>query len=655
MSGRNITEGRGDSAGYARSIAVELGIGTGNVWQNTGIHYDLAVDGMPFISAISDERPYIRQTAPFRKEQFDNGAEPGEQSLTGWWLRSQSSFHYGAGIKFYEPAQDESLKWQFSKSKGVDIWTKGQVTLLNDTTQVSTSSVSTSATQMLTANDGTNDIFFVADGPNIKKVSISGDTPTATAYTLIVSPHTLDFLAIATNGVKYYAADNARIHTGNLGGTTNDGHLYDLNGPVASVAMKYVKQRLILGTKSALYELDTTQATSPGGNSLPSPFYTHPSTGWTWTSIAEGPQAIYAAGKNRTSSSIYKIGLDVTNANALGFPDLEVPTVTVDLPVGEYINDFDIYLGSFVIICTNKGVRVGIVNADGDISYGPLLFDDAECFSVAFRDKFAYVATKVDGEAGIVRIDLTHTVEDGGLIFPWAWDLIASNTTNSAVSLAFLGTTDRLGFIVSGGGLYFEKNAEKVASGYLQTGFVRYNTLEDKNFKRVSGRGDLTYGSISLQSRDEAENLYDIITYSATVGTPEARINQPTGPREFLGLRFVLTRDATDSTKSPTFTGYQLKSVPATPRNRLIRIPVFCYDTETDKYDVQIGYEDRAYERLAQLESIEQNGDIVTFQDFRVNETFQCLIEEVQFTSQTPPDKRFTGFGGIIQLTIRTV
>ena len=647
---RDITEGRS-----TRSIAVELGIGAGNIWQNTGVHYDVAIEGMPFIAAISDERPYIRQTAPFRKQQFDNQAEPGEQSLTGWWLRSQSSFHYGAGIKFYEPAQDESLRFQFNKSKGVDIWEKGQVTLLNNTTQVSTSSVSTSAAKVLTANDGTNDIFFIADGPDIKKMSLSADTPTVSTYTLVTSPHTLDFLAIATNGVKYYAADNARIHTGNLGGATNDGHIYNLSGPVASIALGYVKQRLIAGTKAKLYELDTTQTTTPGGHSLPTALYTHPSADWTWTAIAEGPQAIYAAGYNRTSSSIYKITIDDSTTNSLGFPELNVPTVTVDLPAGEQIYAFDVYLGTYAVICTNKGVRVGVVDTNGDISYGPVLFTDAACKSVAFRDKFAYVATTIDGEAGLIRIDLTHTVEDGGLIFPWAWDLVASNTAVGASNVAFLGNTDRAGFVVPGVGFFYEKNTEKVSSGYLQTGFVRYNTLEDKNFKRVVGRGDLAYGSIAIQSRDEDDTLYDIITYTAAVGTPEANINQPSVPKEYLSLKFILSRDASDSTKSPIFTGYQIKSVPATPRNRLIQIPLFCYDTETDKYNIQIGYEDRAYERLGQLETIEQDGDIVTFQDFRVGETFQCLIEEIQFTSLTPPDKRFTGFGGIIQLTIRTV
>ena len=77
MAGRDITEGRS-----TRAIAVDLGIvSTSSVWENTGVFYDTAIGGLPFFYAINDNRPYIRQTAPFRKEQFDNGNEPGEQSV----------------------------------------------------------------------------------------------------------------------------------------------------------------------------------------------------------------------------------------------------------------------------------------------------------------------------------------------------------------------------------------------------------------------------------------------------------------------------------------------------------------------------------------------------------------------------------------------
>jgi hypothetical protein len=79
------------------------------------------------------------------------------------------------------------------------------------------------------------------------------------------------------------------------------------------------------------------------------------------------------------------------------------------------------------------------------------------------------------------------------------------------------------------------------------------------------------------------------------------------------------------------------------------------FDIETDKYNTTIGYEGRAFDKLAALETAESNGDIVSWQDFRTGETQQVLIEQVLFNTSTPPDKKLTGFGGIISLTIRTV
>jgi len=96
----------------------------------TGYAYDIAIAGLPFFISPLDDSPYRRVTAQYRKQQIDQSREPGEQTLTGWWLRSQSSFHYGQGIKFFEPIQDESLRFQYTESKGINVWTKGQATLL---------------------------------------------------------------------------------------------------------------------------------------------------------------------------------------------------------------------------------------------------------------------------------------------------------------------------------------------------------------------------------------------------------------------------------------------------------------------------------------------------------------------------------------------
>jgi hypothetical protein len=108
--------------------------GTSGFWTNNAEDYDVAIGGEPFFMAPTDQTPYQRETAPYRKEQFDNGAEPGEQSLTGWWIRSQSSFHNGSGIKFYDPSSGEASKYRFADSQGVNVWTKGEVSLLKDVT-----------------------------------------------------------------------------------------------------------------------------------------------------------------------------------------------------------------------------------------------------------------------------------------------------------------------------------------------------------------------------------------------------------------------------------------------------------------------------------------------------------------------------------------
>ena len=51
---------------------------------------------------------------------------PGEQSLDGFWLRSQVSFHKGAGIKYYEPGSEKETQYRFDDSEGVDVWTPGR-------------------------------------------------------------------------------------------------------------------------------------------------------------------------------------------------------------------------------------------------------------------------------------------------------------------------------------------------------------------------------------------------------------------------------------------------------------------------------------------------------------------------------------------------
>jgi hypothetical protein len=93
------------------------------------------IDRIPFWLAIRKDTPYQRETAQFQRDQVDQQPEAGEQSLAGWWTRSQMSFHYGAGLDYLDttarPTPEDRLR--FKTSRNVDVWTPGQVTRLNGT------------------------------------------------------------------------------------------------------------------------------------------------------------------------------------------------------------------------------------------------------------------------------------------------------------------------------------------------------------------------------------------------------------------------------------------------------------------------------------------------------------------------------------------
>jgi hypothetical protein len=611
----------------------------------TGPAYDVAFASLPFFLAASDEQPYRRVTAQYRKQQVDMSREPGEQTLTGWWVRSQSSFHNGAGIKFFEPIQDESLRFQYTDSKGIDVWTRGQATLLNDTELIYSGSA---PAQLMGAYDGTNDCIIFSDGTALKKQTSAG---VATTYTQTGTASTIQ--SITNDGKSYYFVNGTTIHRGLMAGATGDTEIYNAPSTTRST-IAYVKGRLIVALNNVLYELN---ANATSGTTLPTAIYTHPNTSWIWSSISEGPQAIYVSGyePNGTVSSVYKIGLDETPANktGLGFPGLLTPTVIIDMPKGEHVHDFDVYLGTYAVLATSKGFRVGVSDTNGDIQYGPLLFSGSGCTSVDFEGSFAYLSTDIDGEAALVKVDLATPVIAGSLYFPWSSSYIALGTSTPAIQNTFFGNGDREVFTT--GNNIWAKSTNLVPEGYLRTGYVRYNTLETKIYKLLQARINTTNGGLSIESIDSRDTSYNIGTFSQGAPVPEINVNYPTTSQEYLGFKFTMIRSSTDATKGPLFTGYQLKSLPAVPRQRLIQYPVFCYDHESDKFSNEVGYEGSAYARMSQLEAIENVGDTIRVQDFRTGESYLGIIEEMDFINRTPEDKRFSGFGGTLLVTIRTV
>ncbi len=643
MATRDITEGRGSAtASIGRAIAIDLGIvSSTSTWQNTNESYDVAVGGLPFFYAINDERPYIRQTAPFSKEQSDIGAEPGEQSLTGWWLRSQSSFHNGTGIKFYDPSAGESVSHRFTDSDNVDVWTKGQVTLLKETTNT----VSSGIYKLISGVSGTTDvaISYIPGSTTLK--DIISDASTLTTYATTAS----GIVDVVTDGTTLFVANATRIYYQTIGATGALNNHYSTGS--ALVKMGWVKQRLVAGIGTAIYELTGALGTT----TLPTALYTHPNTGWEWTSISEGGSAIYAAGYAGGTSAIYKFVLSAAGV----MPTLTSGIVAAQLPIGETVYKIESYLG-YLMIGTNKGMRVAsISDTTGDLSYGPLIFEDTNGVrDFAFRDKYVWATGTVNGYAGLYRIDLGAEIES--LRFAYSKDTYLSTATGYATSVDFIGNSDQIAFTTSGSdGIAIQSATVLATTGSITTGKIRFSTLEPKNFKRLIARGVFTSGEFTLSSLATtitgSDTQYDHITYNSGVDAVEVTTSQPEVAQEFLAYKFTLDRDTTDTTAGPTFKGYQAKATIATPRQRIIQFPVYCFDIETDRFNTVVGYDGRAYARMQLLEEIEKTGDVLTWQDLTTGESQQAVIQQVTFTRMTPPDKRFDGFGGVINITIRTV
>jgi hypothetical protein len=121
-------------------------------------------------------------------------------------------------------------------------------------------------------------------------------------------------------------------------------------------------------------------------------------------------------------------------------------------------------------------------------------------------------------------------------------------------------------------------------------------------------------------------------------------------------FKFRLNRNDTTASTGAVMSGYSVKALPTPTRARLIQFPLFCFDSERDRLKNIMGFQGYALGRLQALEQMEAQGETVIIQDFTANgEPIEAVIEQVTFTRITPPNGNFTGWGGIIQITARTV
>lgn len=648
-----------------------------------GNAFDVAIAGLPFIMAVTDSTPYKRQTAEFRAQRVDQMRDPGEHTLggSGYWTRSQSSFHYGEGIQFTEPMEgnDMEVRFRYNSSYGVNPWTPGELTLLRKTTMVQ---AFTGASKIDTGASSAGVAFLVATDMSVRtsqttamyKITTAG-TSTALVNWSSFSNETI--LATTSDGTYLYVATTAGFYDVKLSdGTTHKHYTYD-SLTLEHAALKYVKSRIVAAFKftnntfsayeltfaskgaGAAIDIKTTMASANGtvinGSSI------MPNQ-WTWSAIAEGSNAIYFGGYAGEHSTIFKLTVD--NTGALG-----TIITAATMPRGEIILSLYTYLGTYLMVGTNKGARIATLDQNGDMTYGPLVFHNENgVYDFEGRDSYIWCANTngVNSNSGTKRINLGQPITLSGYaqpistgVYARANDVFSDATTGTVHAVRIFGADNQTAFAVNASGIWLESATELVDQGEIITGFIRYDTLENKSWKRIRVRtpDNTTVGDISVFKHTAAtdtvitaieEDEDTSLDYDLTAAYPDIFPEA--------AFKLIMYRNATTASIGAIVSGIAVKALPTPTRARILQIPLFCYDRETDKTGNMIGYEGYAKERLSILETTEAKGDTIVIQDFNAGgDPFECIIDQISFVRSTPSNRNYTGFGGIITIIARTV
>lgn len=586
---------------------------------DTGEGYDYAIGGYGFRLAITDERKYERATAQFRKEQYDASDSPGDQSLLGFWTRGQLTHHGGAGQRYAELTGegDATRYWQ---GVGANPFAKGEVsvypawgaaTLDSHTTITDCRGLASGGVAVLAGSKVTYGALGAAGVAH----------PTSGARSAVA-------MTVGGGNIYYSTSDNKIDRIASGVETT----IYSHTSSITEV--HYAKDRLfVMDVGGTWYQL----APNPSGTlpvaiaSTDKVFSVTTSGNW---SVSDTPGPVLLANGTRVFS--------VTQDTAGLFPTLTSPIQVADLPIGETIMAMAYYLG-FVVLSTSKGVRVAVLG-DSAVTYGPRLVEwsSAPTHSGCAR---AGESVFVASDDRVIEVNLASQINDG-LEFGWA-ELPTIFSGEAAQ-----GVTEADGKVVAwGDDLLQVQQATPAASGYFETAYHRFGTLEPKRFHSVSVTIGGDGGSVTVAKVTSTGSVVSLYTLPVTQGEAEITLRADAAV-DRLGLRFTL--NAAGAT-SPKLISYQLRALPAPARQRMIRVPLALHDVERRGTTRAAGRTGGAWERLRALEALEAESGIVTYQDFRTGESGQCYIEQVSHEGDTPPGRQGDGFGGVVWVTLRAL
>lgn len=573
--------------------------------------YHVALNGRPYMLDLLrqyPQQPFRHYSVQRLAQQQDGNASPSEASLNrnDLWRSSQDSWHKGAGQSVRDRADSDPFR--FDTSKGVDPWTKWQLSLLPDTDQ-KYSSANTNQSLLVVGT-----YLYFTDGSNLRRTQdVTVDAPT---WTDITGLDGTIIQSIASDGYTVYVAVTNGIYTTTRGASSISGAPFN---PLPVSLLRYVNGRLMaVGAGADTYKLynitgagPTTELTSPVIN-----------TDFTWVDFTEGQTCIYAAGFSGDKSIIYRIPI---KSDGTG---LDVPLVAGVLPDGEVVRSIQSYLG-FVLVGSDKGIRMAASDGDGNLTFGSLIPTNSAVRCFEPQDRFVWFGlTNFDGTAtGLGRIDLSQST--AALTPAYASDIMADGQGNTTSVVTF---QNRRVFTVSALGVYGEED-DPVETGFLESGQITYALADDKIAMFVDVRHDgIAQHSIALSDQGGAFSNLGVHTDSEDAF--------PCGERR--GSRFELRITLTNiADVSPVIRSITLRAYPASPTVEMIDAPLLLAESLVNLADSKFTLDPSA--EVSAITSLRDTSQLVSWQEG--NTAYSVVVDDFEWhpTHMTENNSQFNG------------
>ena len=560
--------------------------------------FPVAINGRPYMIDTA-ANAFTRQYDARVRDSVDQSTEPGEGAINpqGLWRRSQSSWHYGAGQEYSDTADAEAFR--FNASKGVNVWNKGRLSLLSDTSNV----YSTSGTNLYATTAGSR--LYGTDGQSVKY------TTDFTSVTTVTGTAASDLYSITSDGYNvFYSYANGDIDQTNAGVSTSSAYITGIEAGKLS----YVKGRLMVAGQGTDKHKIWNITTAPGSSANnPGTLMTHRNTNFQWVGFAAGQSHIYAAGHAGNISLVYKTEIkdDATS--------LAAPTVAAELPQGEIVQEIYGYLG-YIVIGLTTGFRFCSADDAGNLIVGPRVDTGSSIAAFAGIGQYIYFAwSNYDSTStGIGRMDISVFISTNQPAY--ASDLMV---TGQGTVQAIHEFNDKPMFTVSGLGVYIPHATNLVSSGYLTSGIYRWGVPDAKFVPKLDLRCLPLVGSITMSIASDDGDYYDFPVFS-TAGAKEKTFDGREDKVFEAEIKLTLTQAT--ATTGPTVTRWMARAYAAPLRSQIFSVPIVMH------HKLNIGgreYWQDVDAEMTLLRDLVDNPRVVSYQENE--DTFSVVVENIQW------------------------